>query len=374
MIRWAEKGDKMKPYSAFYYVKQNKGRSALCILMMMLASFAFIAGNYIHSVYYSFHTTCEYSDKIVRVSIEAADEDYKDYKTFKERLDNDPEVDYVEWSARGYGAMQHNTVMNMEMGGYTFVCSSVDDLKKIFDHLGIEADLSHCKDRSIIISKDFARAKGIKLGDKLDHTFDSCFEETFTVDALIDDGGYDSFYICEDSQNQGRVHIFSDSMEGKELYDHVRNLIGDLKVQMTERYRDNLDPVFRPFYLIFGAVSILISVVLAVTISSVLTGQYLKRTYEYGVYRALGKSKGEVWKKVSSEILLMNLIASVIGFAVLLLATYLGNELYYKPKGIFLLYGSKFGLELFLLCDLLILIPLILSKSRLMSKADVTEF
>ena len=118
----------------------------------------------------------------------------------------------------------------------------------------------------------------------------------------------------------------------------------------------------------------LIAVVLAVTVNSVITGQYMKRTYEFGVYRALGRSKGEIRRKVATEIIGMNIFACLIGFVVSCLFTYLINELLYIPTGRYLLYFSDLGLKGFILCDLLVVIPLVISKGRMMGKADVTEF
>ena len=91
--------------------------------------------------------------------------------------------------------------------------------------------------------------------------------------------------------------------------------------------------------MIFYLIDILIAIVLAVTINSVVTGQYLKRTYEFGIYKALGRSSKEVKGKVAAEVLSMNLISSLIGFAAVFLFTYLMNEIVYKPKGLHLLYS-----------------------------------
>ena len=70
----------------------------------------------------------------------------------------------------------------------------------------------------------------------------------------------------------------------------------------------------------------------------------------------------------------MNVLAVLAGAAVILLYTYLINSLLYEGKGLHLKYFSWIGLLGFLLCELLILIPVILSKGRRMGKADVTEF
>ena len=364
----------IKPFSALYYMKENRGRAALCIFMMFLATLMFLAGNYIHSELYTFEKEFEYSDKLVVVSLQSTDEEFKDFADFTKVVEEDDKLGMVMSSALGFGGMQHGTVLNLEMGGWSYVFNSVQDMKEVFDHLGIEGDFSRCKHRSIIISKDFANDKGIKLGDKVDHSFDTSLDGEYTVDAIIDDGSFCTFYIYEDDSSLGRIYIYSETMEGKELYDYVKNLAGDRRVQVTESERSTVLPQFYVFYVLFYVIDFLIAIVLAVTINSVVTGQYLKRTYEFGIYKALGRSRKEVKAKVAAEVLSMNFIACLMGFAAIFLFTYLMNELVYKQKGQYLLYSSKIGFIGFIICDILIILPLILSKGRLMSKADVTEF
>lgn len=364
----------IKPFSALYYIKENRGRAALCIFMMFLASLMFLAGNYIHSEIHTFEKEFEYSDKLVVVGLQSTDEEFKDFADFIKAVEGDARLGMVMSSALGFGGMQHGTVLNLEMGGWSYVFNSLQDMKEVFGHLGIEGDFSRCKHRSIIISKDFAKDKGIKLGDKVDHGFDRNLDGEYTVDAIIDDGSFCTFYIYEDDSSLGRIYIYSEAMEGKELYDYVKNLAGDRKVQVEESERSTVLPQFYVFYVLFYAIDILIAIVLAVTINSVVTGQYLKRTYEFGIYKALGRSRKEVKAKVAAEVLSMNVIACLMGSAVIFLFTYLMNELVYKQKGLYLLYLSKIGFIGFIICDILIVFPLILSKGRLMGRADVTEF
>ena len=364
----------IKPFSAFYYMKENRGKAVLCIFMMFLAALMFLAGNYIHSTVYTFENEFEYSDKLVMVSLQSTDEEYKDFADFTKAVQEDDKLELVMSSAMGFGGLRHGTILNLEVGGWSYVFNSVQDMQKVFDHLGIEGDFSKCKHGSIIISRDFAKSRGIKLGDKLDQSFDKTLEREYTVDAIIDDGSFCTFFIYEDNDNLGRLYIYSDSMEGQELYDYVKALAGDRKVQVAESERSSVLPEFDIFYILFYAIDILIAIVLAVTINSVVTGQYLKRTYEFGIYRALGRSRKEVKAKVAAEVLSMNIIACLVGFVSIFLFTYLMNELVYQQKGMYLLYSSQIGFIGFIICDNLIIIPVILTKGRLMSKEDVTEF
>lgn len=365
---------KIKPFSAIYYIKQNKERAILCIFMMILATLMFLCGNYIHSVLYTFEKEFEYSDKIVVAGVLSTDEDFQDFAEFRKKVQADEALECVDVTGYGFSGMQHGTVIGLELGGWSYTFNSASDMKKVFEHLGIEGDFSNCKHRSIIISADFAKNKGIRLGDKLDHSFDSNLDRTYTVDAIIEDGSFCTFYIYEDNENMGRLYIYSDTMQGEELYHYVKNLAGEEKVQISEPERNQMLPQFYIFYVLFYFVDFLIAVVLAVTVHSVLTGQYLKRTYEFGIYRALGRRKKEIKKKVTAEVLTMNIAACIIGFAGTVLFTYLINELYYSTKGLHLLYFSNTGLIGFILCDVLIVVPLIPSTGARMSKADVTEF
>lgn len=363
-----------KPFSAFYYMRENRGRTGLCIFMMFLASFVFLAGNYIHSTVNTFEREFEYSDKLVIVSLQSTDEEYKDFADFTKTVEEDDKLKQVMSSAQGFSGLNHGTVLGLEMGNWSYVFNSVRDMQEVFAHLGIEGDFSKCKNKSMVISRDLAKDRGIKLGDKLDHSFDQNLDEEYSVDAIIDDRSSCTFFIYEDNNNLGRSYIYSDTMEGEELYNYVKRLAGDRKVQIAESERDITMPQLSIFNVLFYAIDILIAIVLAVTINSVVTGQYMKRSYEFGIYRALGRSRGEVKAKVAAEVLSMNFIASLVGFGVVFLFTYLMNELVYRQKGLYLLYSSQIGLIGFMICDILIVLPLILSKGKLMSKADVTEF
>lgn len=363
-----------KPFSAFYYMRENRGRTGLCIFMMFLASFVFLAGNYIHSTVNTFEREFEYSDQLVIVSLQSTDEEFKDFADFTKTVEEDDKLKQVMSSAQGFSGLKHGTVLGLEMGSWSYVFNSVRDMQEVFAHLGIEGDFSKCKNKSMVISRDLAKDRGIKLGDKLDHSFDQNLDEEYSVDAIIDDRSFCTFFIYEDNDNLGRSYIYSDTMEGEELYNYVKRLAGDKKVQIAESERDITLPQLSIFNVLFYAIDILIAIVLAVTINSVVTGQYMKRSYEFGIYRALGRSRGEVKAKVAAEVLSMNFIASLVGFGVVFLFTYLMNELVYRQKGLYLLYSSQIGLIGFMICDILIVLPLILSKGRLMSKADVTEF
>ena len=127
-------------------------------------------------------------------------------------------------------------------------------------------------------------------------------------------------------------------------------------------------------WIMFFIALIIVSVILAVTLNSVVTGQYIKRNPEFAIYRALGLRKKQIRRKIASELLLMDLIAVAAGLFVNLALEYLLNELVYIPVGKYLPYFSWIGVAGILIANVLTVIPLILLKGRRMCKMDVTEF
>lgn len=363
----------IKPFSAIYYVKENGSRVAICIFILFLATGIFLAGNYISSFVYMQKKSLEYSDKLVSIDCESTDVDWKDFENIQQIIKKDNKLKYVMRSSWGFGGMSYKSVLGLEMGVGTFVFNSVSDMENVFERLGVKGDFSKCKNKSIVISQAVANSKGLKLGDKVDARFDACFWDEYTVDAIVDDGSYCIFYIYEHDESLGRLYVYSDTMEGDELYNYVNELAKGKKVHVAERDRTYVMQQFRIFFILFYIMDLLVATVIAITIYAVVTGQYLNRCYEFGIYKALGIHAREIRRKITGEICLMNFFACVIGMVIIEIFTYLMNELVYIPSGKYLVSVSQSGIIGFLLCEVIILVPLIFSKGISMCKIDLTE-
>ena len=70
----------VKPFSMFYYIRENKGRAAIAMFMMFLTVGMLVAGNYIYSLYWTFGPVIERDDKVVTVEYQSTDENGEDYK------------------------------------------------------------------------------------------------------------------------------------------------------------------------------------------------------------------------------------------------------------------------------------------------------
>lgn len=364
----------MNPLSPLYYIRNNKGRSALIIFMLFFTTLMFMAGNFVASCDWFWEEAIDSTEKIALIEWIPGDEEQKDYNELRDKMQADPKLHVMERTGYGYGGLSWFCTIGLEMGSHSFVFNTKADIEAAIKRLGLTADLSNVKDHSIVISEALARNKGIHLGDTIDGSVDENLDSAFTVDALIEEDTYSSFFLIRDEVNLVRFYVFSDEMEGDALYSYLSDQIGDRQVKMVSRMKQDVSQSLAPLHVVMFAGSVLLSVILAVTVNSVVNGQYQKRTYEFGVYRALGLSKKTVFLKCTGELLLMDLIALVIGAAVHFMTTFLLNEMLYIPDGKYLPYVSGLGMICFAVSNLTVMIPMIIAKGHRMGKADVTEF
>ena len=365
----------MGPVSAIYYLKQNKKRAGLMIFMLFFTCLMYLAGNYVDSINFYRKKGFEYSEKIAMISASSNDKDFVQYTELIEELKKDEKLTVLLRSGGGFIGYDWTCTLGWDMGSVSYIFNSAEDMGKAFDRLGIKCDMSEVKNKSIVISSAFAKNIGLKKGDKIEMEKITGYSDGFaSVDAVIDDGSYIMFMVCEDNNRLFRAYIMSDEMEGETLYSYITEKIGDRPIHLSELLEKGVDNSLSPISMIFMIAAVMLSLILSVTANAVITGQYIKRTYEFGVYRAIGMPKKKIRAKIASEILLMDLFAIVIGAAVIFTASFMLNELVYKPVGQYLPYYSWQGLICFLISNLMVTLPMILTKCHMMSKADVTEF
>ena len=366
----------MRPLSALKYIKENKIRSLIIILMLYFTMLLYMAGNYIDSVYYYWDRDIEYTEKMLVVSALSTDEDYTEFEQLYEKLLNDPLLTVMPRTPYGSQGLPWICTMGFEMGSASMVFDTPEDLKKAFEYFGINADLSDVSDDTVCISTALAAQYGLKKGDVIDSSVVEGFTGKYTIAALLDDDSFIVFYVMH-SDYEGvpvRLNVFGNGISGNALYDHIMELKGGLKADVTRPAGENIAKNFEPFILIFGVGIVFLTIILSVIVNSVISGQFISRRYEFGVFRAIGISKKAVYGKVAGELIMMDIIATVSGSVFIFLLTFLLNELLYIPKGQYLPYYSDMGMYAFLLSNFLVVIPTIFLKGKSMASIDVTEF
>lgn len=359
----------MKPFSAGYYVRNNKGRAAIIIFMMMLTTCMLMAGNYVSSLWWYYGKADVFDDQIVVAGAIPTDTDYEDWRSFCRDIGSDEKLIVLGRTGRGFPGMEIKTTIGIDVYSPSYLFNSAADMQRAFDHLGIDFDCTGLTDMSMVISKNLADNAKMRIGDLSEN-------KQFTLRGIMDDGSYVVFYIYEEPEGAElyRVNVMSDTMSGEVLYDYVKQICGNRKVNIEFPYADAMTRDMEPAKLIFYAAMLLISVITAVTLNSVVSGQYIKREYEFGVYRALGISKGRIRRKIAAELVTMDFIAIMLGVSGQMLASFMMNELLYIPRGQYLPYVSVLGLIGITVSNLMVLLPLILLKGRKMCRMDVTEF
>ncbi len=364
----------MRPLSAFCYIKENKSRAALLILLFMCTVFLFIAGNYISSMRYFWSKNEEYDAKICLIGADSAAEGIQVYESYLAELKADENLIVQERSGRGFSGLDWKCTMGVEMGSASMVFNTPEDLQRAFAFLGIDCDLSEVGDRNVVMSTALAAQYGLQIGDNVDYSLDNDINGSYTLAALTEDNSYTVFYVVADDENLVRANVFSEQMSGQELRDYLLEKAAGRKVNVSGLLTDWLTEQFAASDYMFLLCILILSVIHAVTVNTVLTGHFIKRTYEFGIYRAFGITKGRIFRKCGSEILTMDAIGIVCGGGFAFLFTFLMNELYYIPKGQYLPYYSATGVAAFALSNLLVVIPSVIAKGRAMMRADVTEF
>ena len=365
----------MKPLSAAYYVKENKGRALVILFLLFLTASQFLAGNYVNSVYYFWDAYMNYSDQLATVTALSTDENFSEFAEFTEDLMADDALIVMPRSPRAHRGLPWDSTMGFTMGTVSMVFNSPEDLRLAFEKLGIEGDFSKVEDQTIVISTAMAKQYGLDVGDIVDGSVKEGFPGSYRISALTTDDSFVVFYVDHDDTEPAlRLNVIGKELTGQALRDHIDEIRAGRKAEVEKPIREEIDQQFVPCHLIFGAGIAILTVILAVIVNSVITGQFIARTYEFGVYRAIGLSKRTVYFKVARELLFMDAIAMFCGVVTCLIFTFLMNELLYIPTGKYLPYYSAEGMRAFLISNLLVVVPTILLKGRAMSKSNVTEF
>ncbi len=368
----------MSPFSALYYIRNNKPRCILLMVMLMLSAVIYVGGLYVTSPLSTYDLFLESGDKFIYMvdrSIISNSESHFD--EFLQAIDEDNNLKYLPHSSSG-GYFDWYTVMGFSVGSNDLAFGSVDDFKIYCDKLNIKVDFEKLRPGSIVLTRMLADNLGLKPGDKLDeNTKHEAFEiyegQSYTVDFITDKKGYGA-YMINDSQSDYAIKLYSDTLSSEALRSKAVALSQKYNVVIGGTPKESLESDFAAFNFIYGFIVILVSVILAITINTAFAGMYQKRNYELSVYRAIGISKKKILRKIINELLLIDAIALFMGCVITILFIYLFNNIVLLPDGKFLEYFHPLAVIGVLICNLLSLFPLVLFRVRQIKKADICEY
>ncbi len=365
----------MKPFSPLYFIKENKTRCAVLIFMIFLSFAAYLAGLYVMNVITSFDDFGEeLYDSTALVFVKTRDEEgFEGYRDAVEAMRQEEEIRFVDLGYYNY--LNVESIMSFTVGYQSLTFIHKEDLKRFCEMKGITCDVDSLGSRSAVMSERMANSLGLKIGDVLTPEKFSGISEEFTLEAITDQNTYAYYFLAEGGEPMNAM-ILNTGMGKEEFADYLDRLEAQYPVQMHgyEEDKAELDRTFSFLPKIYIAVLVLIAIVMAVTVNAVFVGVYQGRTFEFAVYRAIGMGKRKITGKIVGELLWMEGIALIGGGVLFFLGLYLFNHLVLYPKGLYLDYFNNVALFGLVLCNVIILVPLILTRCRQMHRADICEF
>ena len=362
---------RFKPFSPLYFIRENKSRCILLMFMIFLGFGGYLGGLYITNPLDNWKCYLGYFDQAVFVNPVSSDEDLTDFTAFKKEMEKNGQVTVLRLGDTE--GISWNTIMGFESGWASLTFCSVEDFRTFCEYFGIQCDFNDLKNGSLILSEKMARNKGLEIGDKVDRDNDASIYDVYTVTALTKEDGYLQYFIDEKMEDASHLLILGEGMDGSELYDLVHRTqekypitVHDIRNQITGQFT-----IFNGIYLF---VIMLLSVILAVTINAAFVGLYQRRNYEFAVYRAIGIGKKAIMKKLMGELLWMDFFALALGGGVIFLGLYLFNNLVLYPNGLYLLYFHPTAFTGLTLCNVMVLLPLIVTRCRQLLRADICEY
>ncbi len=365
----------MKPFSPLHFIKENKARCAVLIFMIFLSFAAYLAGLYVMNVVTSFEEFgAELYQKSAFLGLNARDEEtMKGYEEAAEDARNKEGVSLLELGWGNY--LNVESMMSFTVGYQSLTFLTEEELKLFFEVNDIGCDLSELEPRSVIMSERVANNLGLKQGDILSPEKFSGISEEYTLAAITDQRTYASYFYEEDGP-VGNYMVLNTGMSKPEFESYLEWLeeqypvtIHDYEVDMRD-----VDRTFSFLPKIYIAVLVLLAIIMAVTVNAVFVGVYQGRTFEFAVYRAIGMGKRRITGKIVGELLWMEGIALIGGGVFFFLGLYLLNHLVLYPAGKYLDYFNNVALFGLVLCNVIILVPLILTRCRQMHRADICEY
>jgi len=363
----------MKPFSPFYFIKENTSRCLALMMMIFLSFGCYLGGLYVTNPLDNWKVPFSYYDTMRTPGASALDADFSQYTAFRQEMEEHPNILVLEQGQSN--GFPWTTVMGFEIGTFTLTFRSVEDFKAYCEFFHIDCDFSALSSGSLILSERLAKNKGLALGDVVDKNYHKQIYNTFTVDALTAEEGYCQYYIDDkplDYPNLLLLPVDISTEEFLEIFTEARER--NSVAIYNGRLKENILLEYKSFNMIYTFIVILLSVILAVTINAAFVGMYQRRNFEFAVYRAIGISKHRIIGKIIGELVCLDFITLAVGGGIFFLALYLFNNLVLYPTGKYLNYFHPLALTGLLLCNLTILVPLIITRCRQLLKADICEY
>lgn len=362
----------MKPFSPLYFIKENKARCFLIIFMVFLTYTTYLGGIYVTNSGQYYNYDYDYLKKFAYVYYIKTDENMEDYHKMKEMLSSDEKVILIPQGQDN--TMLTQTVMGFNSSFLQFTFCSAENFKIFCNHMNINCDFDNLKSGSAIMSPMSAKNAGVKICDELKEGRGD-LNGKYTFDALTDEAGYHIYYINDQPYDFAYL-ILNNGRSEDEFSDYTDMLMDKYNVGMVNlrEYTEIVESNLEILNVLYIFILIIFILVLAVIINAIFVGMYQRRQYEFSVYKALGYGRKQIVGKIAGELICIDIIGLTVGGVVFFLSLYLLNNLYLERAGKFLFYYHPLALFGLMLCNVVMIVPLIFTRCRQMLRADICEY
>ena len=401
----------MNPFSPFYYLRENKTRTAALVFVMSLSMLSYLTGLYASNLYI---------DNIINIesyrdfTVIAAREEEESKEQLNDLLENNPSaidgmriipVDYfADYNMRGqlssvgnYSGVFCNTIMGIRAGSSYPVFHDAEEFREFTGVLGLPYNRD--EDKVIIMGNKLARNFGFRKGDTVSNDSEGLlifgFKNPLTLAETYDESGHgvpgqytyfrvDSDYKPSDDEQPNAVLLLRKEGSGAEITAHREELtraVENLKIRYDKliyidhaKEQKGVENTYKVFWPLFRAPLLMIGAVLVLTSAGIFSVALEKREFEFSVYKALGFSRSSVLLKSIAEILVLNILSVVVGVIVIIITVASVNELLLHKRGLELQYYSELALTSYILCNIAVFVPLVTMQVHKIIKSNVVRY
>lgn len=362
----------MKPFQAMYFVRHNLSKVMTVFIMIALTGLLYVGGSYISNIEVEYLKTYEPEADVAFVNLNGMTaEQGKD--AFLEEVRGDESLRIFPV---GVNQFLFPTVLTFTNGNSSF-CYTEEDFLWRNQRMGWVKDTSLVKENTLFLTERYATYLGLKEGDLYNEKWEALslyFGESPYEVHIMEGDGFGNILISKECLTNEYYQLTwsdkgsQDAFESRvaELKEKYKEIEINTHAERLERARGS----FEINSVIFLSVMVVVTCVFFITINAVLVGIYDKRKSEFRVYESIGIPKSKICRKVAGELMMMSAVGMVLGFVLAVSVITLLNVCIFAKDGLQLYYYHPWALGSWLICNVMILIPSILLRLRVIEKSS----
>ena len=344
------------------------------LLMMSFITICFIGGMYCDNPLETFRVSKSESDRYMHIYVngnsnDAIDEYRQMQRELKEQLPEEArEILYIN---SRYFAFETIMLFDCQIDGFLF--KSVEDFEIFKQRTHLVPEDIELNDYEMLMSEQLAESEDLEIGDPIGTAKKLKLGQTFKGE------GMRAYGVAGVDYTNDMLVVSNDGVCDQKLQDDLRRCAAELSVKYPHVKFETAGTFVREveeqmgfMYYIFAVVVILVAIVLLVTINAVFTAAYDKRKHEFAIYKALGFTKGQIFRKVASEVLILNLGAFIFGMLVNVGLILVLNQCMWS-SGYHFYRVTKSAVLGTVITEVLVILTIILLNWRKVGKYEVTE-